>query len=219
MEAVPEAILFDLDGTLLDTAGDLSAAVNILLERTGKPPMPLEALRPYVSQGGLTMVSIAFDIPRESKKAKRLWRDYLEIYAENLSNTSRLFDGMESVLNRIEAQEISWGVVTNKPEVFTVPLLEALGLFHRAGCVVSGDTLIHSKPSPAPIIHACEILDVSPERVIMIGDDQRDIVSGRAAGTRTIAAAWGYIQPDDSPDSWGADAILQHPREIDGWIG
>jgi phosphoglycolate phosphatase len=219
MEAVPEAILFDLDGTLLDTAGDLSAAVNTLLEQTGNPSLPLEVLRPYVSQGGLTLVSIAFDIPRESKKAKRLWRDYLDIYADNLSNTSRLFDGMEKVLHRIEAKGIAWGVVTNKPEVFTVPLLEALGLLHRAGCVVSGDTLIHSKPSPAPIIHGCDILKVSPQRAIMIGDDQRDIVAGRAAGSLTLAAAWGYIQPDDSPNRWGADAILQHPRDINGWIG
>jgi len=218
MTPVTKAILFDLDGTLLDTAGDLCHTVNILLEQTGESPLPLETLRPYVSQGGLTLVSVAFNLPRESKKANSLWKQYLEIYANNLSNTTKLFDGMETVLEEIESRQLPWGIVTNKPEVFTHPLLDQLCLSSRAGCVVSGDTVTTSKPSPEPVIHGCRILGVEPEHVIMIGDDQRDIVAGQAAGTRTLAAAWGYIQPGDSPHHWGADAVLQHPDQINGWM-
>lgn len=212
------ALLLDLDGTLIDTAGDLASAVNSLLAHHHRPTLPFEQLRPYVSQGGLTMVSIAFQLERESDQAFELWQQYLEIYAANISHHSRLFDGMERVLEVAESAGVAWGVVTNKPEYLTLPLLRALKLQQRAGCIVGGDTLAEAKPSPAPVLHACESLGVAPAEAVMVGDDRRDIDAGRAAGSRTIAAGWGYIQPDDSPDSWGADQLMDHPSELHEWI-
>ena len=213
-----EALLLDLDGTLIDTAGDLAAAVNKLLEMHDRPRLPFEALRPYVSQGGLTMVSIAFNLDRHSDRAHELWQQYLKIYAANISHHSRLFDGMEDVLERVETTGIAWGIVTNKPEYLTMPLLRDLDLEHRAGCIVGGDTVSEAKPSPAPVLHACKVLGIAPRNALMVGDDRRDIDAGRAAGSRTVAATWGYIQPHDAPAQWGADMMLDHPSQLHGWI-
>jgi len=210
----PEAVLLDLDGTLLDTAPDLGGAVNMLLEQYERTPMPLDALRPYVSQGGLTLVSIAFELDRQSERAHQLWQEYLLLYQQRISRNTQLFNGMGDVLEALEVADIPWGVVTNKPEYLTHPLLRDLDLDTRAACIVGGDTLNESKPSPAPVLHACEAIGIPAGRAIMVGDDERDIVSGKAAGAGTVAAGWGYIQPEDSPASWSADRLMSHPLEL-----
>ncbi len=214
----PDAILFDLDGTLLDTAGDLAAAVNVLLKNNGKSELPFSTLRPWVSQGGLTLVSIAFNLPRESAEAQSLWQQYLSEYQENISVHTALFNGMEHVLHGIESSSRPWGIVTNKPEYLTQILLRDLELSHRAGCVVGGDTVKRSKPWPDPVLHACELLTIAPRNAVIIGDDARDIQAGKAAGLATAAAAWGYIRPDDDPFSWGADVVLEHPGQLSAWL-
>ena len=213
-----EAVLFDLDGTLVDTAGDLIAAVNRLMLRHGRPPAPLMSLRPYVSQGGLRLICEAFGIEDSSEFALELRDEYLKLYRENLSCHSRLFCGMERFLNAIEELKIPWGVVTNKPEWLTFPLLEEIGLNSRAACVVGGDTMPEAKPSAAPVLHACKVLNVAPARAVMIGDDQRDIVSGAAAGTVTIAAGWGYVLPHDNPAHWDADHYFETVDQLHAWF-
>ena len=214
-----EAVLFDLDGCLLDTAPDMVGAVNRLLEQEGRPPQPLESLKPYVSQGGLELVSRGFAMPREDPETVALWHRYMDIYADHVCEQTQLYDGLEQVLKKITDRKLRWGVVTNKPERFTLPLLEAAGLPSTPGAIVGGDTLAVSKPAPDPVIHACKTLEVSPDRAVMLGDDQRDIIAGKDAGTMTLAAGWGYIQPDDHPARWAADAVLGSTAELDAWLG
>ncbi len=213
-----KAVLFDLDGTLLDTAGDLIGAVNVLLDRHGKQVLPVEALRPWVSQGGLALVSRAFELSPDDRHARQLWRDYLEEYKARISATTSLFDGMSSILSSLEKSDRRWGIVTNKPEFLTSSLLEQLDLGFSPDCVVCGDTVSRSKPWPDPVIHACTLLGVSPSQGLMVGDDERDILSGQSAGMLSLAATWGYIRPNDDPKFWGADAILDHPRQLHDWI-
>ncbi|MGI9319446.1 MAG: HAD family hydrolase [bacterium] len=213
-----KAVLFDLDGTLLDTAGDLIGAVNVLLDRHGKKPLPVADLRPWVSQGGLSLVSRAFDLPPDGRHAHKLWRDYLKEYKARLSTTTSLFDGMATVLNSVESTNRKWGIVTNKPEFLTSPLLKQLNLEFKPDCVVCGDTVSRSKPWPDPVLHACDLLKISPSQGVMVGDDERDILSGQSAGMVSLAASWGYIRPNDDPEHWGADAILEHPTELQDWI-
>ncbi len=218
MGTVYDAVLFDLDGTLLDTAGDLVAAVNVLLEKHRKPMLPISRLRPWVSQGGLTLVSIAFEIPRECAQAEELWQQYLVEYAARSSEQTVLFDGLESVLDKIEKSGRPWGIVTNKPEFLTIPLLQNIGLSDRTNCIVGGDTVSRGKPWPDPVLYACDLLKVNPHNTLIIGDDIRDIQAGQAAGLTTIAAAWGYIRPDDDPHAWGADAVIEQPDQLYEWI-
>jgi 2-phosphoglycolate phosphatase len=213
-----KAVLFDLDGTLLDTAGDLIGAVNVLLDRHGKQILPVESLRPWVSQGGLALVSRAFELSPDDRQARKLWRDYLEEYKARISATTSLFDGMSSVLDSIEKTNRRWGIVTNKPEFLTSFLLDQLDLGLNPGCVVCGDTVSRSKPWPDPVIQACTLLGVPPSQGLMVGDDERDILSGQSAGMLSLAATWGYIRPNDDPEFWGADAILDHPRQLHDWI-
>ncbi len=215
----PAAVLFDLDGTLLDTAGDLVGAVNMLLREDGRDPVPLDALRPWVSQGGLTLVSLAYDLPRESDAAHALWRRYLVLYEANISRHSRLFDGLEDILVSLESAGRPWGIVTNKPEHLTRRLLAELGMTERPACVVGGDSAARSKPWPDPVVLACERIGVDPEDILMVGDDARDIDSAHAAGGRALAAGWGYIRDDDDPGHWGADAVVATPADLAPWIG
>jgi phosphoglycolate phosphatase len=215
----PEAVLFDLDGTLLDTAGDLIAAVNTLLVEDGRSPVPPERLRPWVSQGGLTLVSLAYDLPRESEQAHGLWKRYLVAYESAISNHSRIFRGLEGVLDALEKSGRPWGIVTNKPGYLSQRLLQELDMLDRPACLICGDTASRSKPWPDPVLLACDRIGIAPGRTLMVGDDCRDIDSARAAGARAVAAAWGYIRPDDSPDSWGADGVVNRPAMLAPWIG
>lgn len=218
MTSSVKAVLFDLDGTLLDTAGDLIGAVNALLTRHDREQFPLPVLRPWVSQGGLALVSRAFKLSPDDQHARQLWREYLEEYKSRISTTTSLFNGMASILSMIEESNRKWGIVTNKPEFLTSLLLEQLDLEFKPDCVVCGDSVSRSKPWPDPVLHACELLSISPEQGIMVGDDARDILSGQGAGMVSLAASWGYIRPDDDPEHWGAEAILEHPGQLHDWI-
>lgn len=214
----PKALLFDLDGTLLDTASDMVNAVNILLAQQGMAEKPLKELKPYVSQGGLMLVSRGFGFDPEDAASKELWRRYQEVYGANICIQTRMFPGLEQVLGHLSSRSIQWGIVTNKPERFTRPLIQTVPLPCLPGCVVSGDTLSVSKPDPEPVLYACTELGVRPDQAIMIGDDERDIIAGREAGCLTLAANWGYIEPDDNPSAWGADGILSSPGDIMQWL-
>lgn len=217
-----EAVLFDLDGTLVDTAPDLGAAANRLRQELNLPPVPLERLRPYTSQGvrGLLRagLSVEADDPRYAALADR----FLQFYAENLCVGTRLFDGMAEFLARLETHGIPWGVVTNKRERFTRPLMEALGLAARTPCIVSGDTTSAAKPSPLPVLHACALLAATPANTLFIGDDPRDIAAGRAAGTWTAAVSYGYLGDNPPITEWQAHFVAHQPADLlacltEGW--
>jgi phosphoglycolate phosphatase len=212
-----DALLLDLDGTLLDTAPDMGGALNRLRAEHGLEPMHEQVIRPVVSHGAMRLVSLGFP-GAHGGDFERLRRRFLEIYAENLVVGTRLFPGFDDVLERLEAQGLPWGIVTNKPGWLTTPLLDALGLARRAACTVSGDTVAEKKPHPLPLLHAAGLIRVRPERCVYVGDAERDIQAGRAAGMATVIAAYGYISADDHPEQWQAHGIVQAPGELLGWL-
>ena len=213
-----ETVLFDLDGTLADTAPDLSDSLNRLLLEQNRQPLPHETIRPFVSHGGIVMICMAFDITEDHAELPQLRTRFLEIYRSCLACKTRLFEGMDQVLTRLESAGITWGVVTNKPNWLTRPLLQSLNIEHRAGCIVSGDTVAHSKPHPAPMLHACELLDCRPATTLYIGDARRDIEAGHNACMHTLVAQYGYLGKNDIPESWGADGMVNTPGEILEWL-
>lgn len=210
-----EALLFDLDGTLVDTAPDLVAALNRLLAEHAEPPMPYAIARNEASHGALGLIRLGFgaELPAENRELLR--SRFLELYAARVCVNSRLFIDIERVASRV-TPALRWGIVTNKPEAFTIPLLERLGLASLAACIVSGDSLPERKPHPAPLLHAAEKLGLPPAACVYVGDAARDIEAARAAGMQTWAALWGYIRPGDNPASWAADESIRHPRELEG---
>ncbi|WP_428634624.1 HAD family hydrolase [Sedimenticola sp.] len=212
-------VLFDLDGTLADTAPDLAYALNQTLLRHGRQALPFERIRPHVSHGGLALIRAGFGIEPEHPEFQRYRQDLLAIYQDNIVRQTTLFPGMEQVLQQLERQGIGWGVVTNKPAWLTDPLMDGMGLTPRAACIVSGDTTPNSKPHPGPLLHACELAGAAPQECLYIGDAERDIAAGRAAGTSTLAALFGYLDEQDNPDSWGADDSIASPVEILEKIG
>ena len=209
-----EAVLFDLDGTLADTAPDLGGALNRLLTEEGLAPLPLQQLRPYVSGGARGLIQVGFGLFPTDVGYAALVPRFLEHYRHNLCNETTLFPGIEELLESLEERGIKWGVVTNKPQRFTLPLVEKLGLRQRAACIVSGDTSPRPKPHPAPLLLACATAQVAPEQAIYVGDDQRDIVAGKAAGMRTVTAAYGYLGVAEPFETWQADVIIHKPSEI-----
>lgn len=211
-------VLFDLDGTLVDTAPDMAGALNILLQRHKKDILPLANIRNTVSKGGSALVRLGFGNEIEEQSRLDLLQQFLEIYAGSLCSESRLFSGMDSLLDLLEQNCISWGIVTNKPGWLTEPLLTKLNLMDRAACVVSGDTLSQRKPDPEPLLYACKRIRCKPEHSVYIGDDERDIVAGNAAGMRTLVAQYGYIPNDEDPQSWGATGIISSVDEIKLWL-
>lgn len=211
-----KAVLFDLDGTLADTAPDLAYALNGVLAEQGRAPLPLDTIRPAASHGGIALIRCGFGEGHPGEEALRL--RLLDIYQANIARETHLFPGMAEVLAEIEARGLNWGVVTNKPAWLTEPLLDALGLSRRAGCIVSGDTCEQSKPHPQPILHACRQVGVTARECLYVGDAERDIEAGRRAGTHTLAALFGYISKNDRPQDWGADALIAHPGEILAWL-
>lgn len=206
-------IFFDLDGTLVDTAPDMVAVLVAMQRDNGSHPVPYELARASVSHGALGLINVAFPTVDEARR-RLLHQDFLDRYEQAVCVESKLFPGMAEVLDLLEENGLPWGVVTNKPERMTDPLLEKLGLSSRMSCAVSGDTLPQRKPHPAPLLLACERSGVVPERSLFIGDDARDIVAGRAAGMATIAAAYGYITAEDNPVLWEADRIAADTREL-----
>ena len=213
-----EAVLFDLDGTLADTAPDLGGTTNILLQEEGRPQQSLEILRPYVSQGVRGLLEAGFGIARTDPDYERLSLRFLEIYAARLCDASQLFSGIPELLDALENMGLRWGIVTNKRMRFTDPLVELLALTPRTRCVVSGDTTAEPKPSALPILHACQLLGCPPERALYVGDDLRDIQAGRAAGCRTVAVSYGYLGHSGPPSTWGADLVIDHPAELTAFL-
>lgn len=213
MMARPGAVLFDLDGTLLDTAPDMVASLNSLRAEEGLAPLPYALARDHVSNGALGLLRVAFG-ELDDVRRPRLHRRYLELYRERLCLETRLFPGMETILDELERNAIAWGVVTNKPQHLTEPLMEGLDLLTRAACVVSGDTLPERKPHPRPVLHALERIAVAPERAVYVGDAARDIEAGRAAGVATIAVRFGYIEPDADIGTWNADHVVATTAEL-----
>ncbi len=207
-------VLFDLDGTLLDTLPDLAFALNTVLAEEGRELLPLEAIRPAISHGAQGLVRLGFgegqDEPARARRVARL----LGIYQQHLADQTCLFDGMAQVLEEIESRDMVWGVVTNKRRCLTLPLLERLGLLQRAACVVSGDDTLRGKPHPEPLWLACRMASVDPAECIYVGDAERDIEAGRRAGMRTLAACYGYLASDARPERWGADALVDKPGQL-----
>ncbi len=209
-----EAVLFDLDGTLADTAPDLGGVVNILLEQEGRPQKTLEMLRPYTSQGVRGLLKAGFGIDATHAEYDALAQRFLDIYIQRLCLETRLFEGIPELLDRLEAMNLGWGIVTNKRMRFTEPLVKLLQLTPRTNCVVSGDTVAEAKPSPLPVLHACRLLECRPEKTLYVGDDRRDIVAGNAAGCKTVAVSYGYLGDSGPVHSWGADLVIDHPDEL-----
>ncbi|MFC1602572.1 HAD family hydrolase [Pseudomonadota bacterium] len=212
-------VLFDLDGTLADTAPDLAYALNQTLERHDLPPLPYEQIKPKVSHGASALIRLGFNLTPDDEGFDSLLQELLRIYAANVHRETSLFPGMEKVLHQLEQQGIAWGIVTNKPSRFTDPLIKSMGLMDRAACVVSGDTTANSKPHPEPILHGCMVAGGhSPQECLYIGDAQRDIESGINAGTATLVALFGYLGSDDHPETWGATDAVEHPEQILEWL-
>ena len=205
------AILFDLDGTLVDTAPDMGAALNNLLIEESLAPIPLEIIRPYVSQGALVLTRLGFSEQVSELEIEPLRLRYLDHYRAIVADDSVLFDGLEEVLNALEKRNLPWGIVTNKPKWLTTPLLEQMALDKRAAVVICGDSLDKRKPHPLPLIVAAETMGIACEDCVYIGDDPRDIAAGRAAKMKTLIAAYGYIKPDARLDEWQAGGIIEHP--------
>ncbi len=213
-----EAVLFDLDGTLADTAPDLGESANLLLAEEGHAAKPLAMLRPYTSQGVRGLLKAGFDIDATHPHYERLSHRFLEIYEQRLCAATRLFDGIPELLDALESLSLGWGIVTNKRMLFTDPLVGLLQLTPRTHCVVSGDTTAEAKPSPLPIEHACRLLNCRPERTLYVGDDRRDIIAGRAAGCQTVAVSYGYLGDGGPLHTWGADLIIDHPAELAAYL-
>ncbi|RRS02554.1 HAD family hydrolase [Aquabacterium soli] len=210
----PQAVLFDLDGTLADTAGDLAGALNTLRLQRGLDPLPVERLRPHASAGARGLIGAGLDIHPGSDEYEPLRLAFLEAYAAGLANTTRLFDGMPELLAALEGRGLRWGVITNKVHRFTIPVMEGLGLTQRAAVIISGDTTAHPKPHPLPLLTACEQLGIPPQAAMYVGDDLRDIQAAQAAGMPSVAAAWGYLGEAVGIEQWGADVISAKPLDL-----
>lgn len=208
-----DAVLFDLDGTLVDTAPDMVAVLHELQMAYGGSPVDYATARSYVSNGALGLVGLAFP-SAEPDFRDRLYHEYLDRYELTVCSKSEVFPGLLDILEELEKRGCPWGVVTNKPARMTNPLLEKLGLGNRVSCAISGDTLPQRKPDPTPLLHASTLLQVASANTVYIGDALRDIQAGRAAGMKTIAAAYGYIVSGDDPLSWNADFIVRSASEL-----
>jgi len=208
-----DAVLFDLDGTLVDTAPDMVAVLQEMQQAHDLKPVPYEVGRANVSNGAIGLLSVGFP-DAHAEYHSPLHLEYLERYEQRLCVDSVVFPGLEPLLDELDAADVCWGIVTNKPERLTQPLLQALNLESRSAGNVSGDTLTERKPHPAPMLHACRLINVAPKNAVYVGDAARDIEAGQAAGMATIAAAYGYITSDDDPSRWGADKIATDTEDL-----
>jgi phosphoglycolate phosphatase len=211
-------VLFDLDGTLLDTAPDLADALNTVLVEKHRDPLPYAKIRGVVSHGGIALIRLGFGINPSDPDFEPLRQRLLDIYHANIANRTRPFPGMPELLDELELRGLNWGVVTNKPGWLTDPLLRQLALYERAACVVSGDTLTERKPHAAPMLHACEQAGSRPAECVYIGDAERDIEAGRNARMHTLVALFGYFMPEDRPLEWQADGSISQPLELLQWL-
>jgi phosphoglycolate phosphatase len=216
---VIEAILFDLDGTLADTAPDMASTVNAMRRARSLEPVALEVVRPHVSKGARGMIGAAFGIGPDHPEFASLREEFLGIYADNLCVDTRLFPEMPELLQEIEVRGLAWGVVTNKFERFAHPVMAGLGLTSRARVVVGGDTCERAKPFPDPLLHAAGRMGTRPSAVLYVGDDERDVQAARAAGMPVLVAAYGYLGDGRAPREWGADGIVESPLGVARWMG
>lgn len=220
MTAFParRALVFDLDGTLIDSAPDLAGAANDLRAAHGLPALPYEALRPMVGSGARGMVGVAFGVAPDDARFEALRDSFLACYAERMLRLTRVFDAVLPVLDTLTNAGLPWGIVTNKASRFAEPVVQGLGLHVRAATLVCGDTTPHSKPHPAPLHEAARRLGMAADACVYVGDDLRDVQAGRAAGMPTLAAAWGYLGQGDPVHDWGADAVLADPNALLNWL-
>ena len=214
-----EGLFFDLDGTLADTAPDLGGALNELRASMALPAVPLEGLRTYTSQGVRGMLHAGLGMTTDHPEYARTSQRFLDCYEARLCRLTVLFEGIDEVLATCARLSVACGVVTNKSQRFTPRLMRLLALEHRLACAISGDSSPRAKPSPQPILLAARLAGVRPERSIYVGDDERDIVAGRAAGMTTVAVRWGYHGDCAPIESWNADRIIDHPLELVGLLG
>jgi 2-phosphoglycolate phosphatase len=208
------AVLFDLDGTLADTAPDLGYALNLQRTARGLLPLPISYLRRFASMGARGLIKAGFELEPEDDGFHSLHAEFLELYERSLCRETRLFPGMGEVLGWLESKDIAWGIVTNKIERFTLPIVERLGLKARARSVVSGDTCSQPKPHPAPLLLASRECAVDPARCLYVGDDERDVQAARAAGMRVAIARYGYLGSGRPPEAWGGDALIDVPTDL-----
>ena len=207
-------VLFDLDGTLADTAPDLGFALNQQRLARGMSELPIETVRSQASSGARGLLKIGFGIEPGQSGYEAMRDEFLEIYEENLARSSQLFPGVSALLEQIERRGLRWGIVTNKAERFTFPLLRALSLIERAACVICGDTTPNPKPHPAPLLAAAKKLGVPPGQCIYVGDDERDVQAGHAAGMPVVVARYGYLGNGRPPEQWGADGFVDSPADL-----
>lgn len=217
--AQARALLFDLDGTLIDSAPDLGAAADRMRTQRGLPSLPLDAYRPMAGAGARGMLGIAFGIVPEHPDFAGLREEFFRNYESAMTVRTRVFDGVAELIDQLNARGLPWGVVTNKARRFTEPLTRQMALFATARAIVSGDTTPHAKPHPAPLLEAARQLGLPPQDCVYVGDDERDIVAGRAAGMPTIAACYGYLGAQADVAAWGADAVCQRPGELAACLG
>lgn len=208
------AVLFDMDGTLLDSAPDFIAICQAMRAERGLEPVAEKLIRDQVSGGARAMVAASFDIAPETPEFETLRLEFLDRYQNHCAVFTRPFDGISELLAGIEQAKLIWGVVTNKPLRFAEPIMQQLGLAERSAILICPDHVKNSKPDPEPMLLACKTLGLDPASVLFVGDDLRDIESGRAAGTKTAAVTYGYIHPEDNPRNWGADVVVDHPLEL-----
>ena len=215
---MPRVVLFDLDGTLVDSAPDLAGAGNEMRLQRGLPALPYEQLRPMVGSGARGMVGAALRVTPDDPDFAALRDEFLARYEARLTRETRIFDAVLPVLAALDSASIRWGIVTNKVARYTHPVVQGLGLASRAAVVICGDSTPHSKPHPAPLLEAARRIGVAASGCVYVGDDLRDVQAGRAAGMRTIAAAWGYLGLGEPISAWNADAVIDSPSELLQWL-
>ena len=213
MSGIAPLVLFDLDGTLVDSAVDLLNALNVILAREGRPALTLPQLRPVVSKGGRAMLGVGFP-ELDAAQREAFLQPFLDVYADAVAHHSTPFDGVEDVLRAIEAGGSRWGIVTNKPAYLAEGVVATMGWRDRCAMLLGGDSLPRKKPEPDQLLHACAALQVPPARCVYIGDDERDIVAARNAGMASVAALWGYRLDSEDPLAWGADRRADMPRDL-----
>jgi phosphoglycolate phosphatase len=211
---VIKAVLFDLDGTFADTAPDLGAALNHVLAQHDLPPVPIEMSRLQASHGTIGLLGLGFGITPENPQFATLREEFLVHYTAHICDHTTLFTGMSELIATIEQRRLAWGIVTNKPHRFTVPLMQSLGYASRAGCMVSGDTCAFAKPHPMPMLHAAKLINIAPENCLYLGDDKRDMEAANAANMQGVIAEYGYIDPSADLKSWQSAGRVQTPLEL-----
>jgi 2-phosphoglycolate phosphatase len=209
-----EAVLFDLDGTLIDTAPDFAKVVNQLCQQHGRPTIDYQTIRNTVSHGARALVSLAFDYQEGDAEFESMRQELLQLYGQHLAVDTCLFEGMENLLSWLENNSLPWGIVTNKPRLYATPILDALGLSPRCEALVCPDDVRQTKPNAEPMLLACSQLSCNATNTVYVGDHRRDIEAGRNAGMKTVAANYGYIDPEDPAINWLANYTVEHPRDI-----